>query len=408
MVAIAGQTRLAPAIAASVEADLIPARLSRNDRALAVDGATILAAIGGRQSRGASIVRTGLTLCAMTMQHEAGTPKRLGVADIYPSSASVSFGTDIAEVFLNLWRAAHGSSTKGFKGVSIGVYWTDEQGSPLTPAAFLALASANWERASRVLDPTSRTYYLHASSADVFLAERRVSKGKFWPECEPQERQAKHDASKLMFCGDYVYVAAGDPVWYAICDEAAGRVDLVIGHSDLDRYYLDRPYGVGFFKPGPDRKNRISCGRRSHVFGLDEVSSPRKRRSRNPGTNPDLDPRSSRSPNITRERPQLPNFARALPRSICARLPGGSPSFAKRSRNWRIHPEMGKRTSPRTSPSLRVSSRAGRHCVSLMSSRLWKPKRYSIAWRTTNPLPTMTRLRSQVWALIPGMSRRRE
>ncbi|MFC7700422.1 hypothetical protein ACFQX9_27450 [Bradyrhizobium sp. GCM10028915] len=120
-----------PAIAAFVEADLIPARLSRNDRALAVDGATILAAIGGRQSRGASIVRTGLTLCAMTMQHEAGTPKRLGVADIYPSSASVSFGTDIAEVFLNLSRAAHGSSTKGFKGVSIGVHWTDEQGSIL-------------------------------------------------------------------------------------------------------------------------------------------------------------------------------------------------------------------------------------------------------------------------------------
>ncbi|MBM7486107.1 MULTISPECIES: hypothetical protein [Bradyrhizobium] len=156
-----------------------------------------------------------------------------------------------------------------------GMLWWQifDHADPLTPAAFLALASANWERASRVLDPTSRTYYLDASSAEVFLAQRRVSKGKFWPECEPQERQAKHDASKLMFCGDYVYVAAGDPVWYAICDEAAGRVDFVIGHSDLDRYYLDRPYGVGFFTPGPDRKNRISCGRRSHVFGLDEVSS---------------------------------------------------------------------------------------------------------------------------------------
>jgi hypothetical protein len=123
-----------PAIDALTEADMIPCRLSRNAKALAVDGAMILAAIGGRQSRPASIVRVGSTLCSMTLQHETGRPKRLGVADIFPNTASISFGTDVAEVFLNLWAAAHGSSTKGFKGVSVGVYWSDPQGSLLLGA----------------------------------------------------------------------------------------------------------------------------------------------------------------------------------------------------------------------------------------------------------------------------------
>ncbi|MDX3965525.1 MAG: hypothetical protein QHD01_02860 [Bradyrhizobium sp.] len=143
---------------------------------------------------------------------------------------------------------------------------------PLTPSRFLALASSDWDRASRLLDPMSRTFYLNASSADAFMAQRRVSPGKFWSEIEPQEKRAEEDASKLLFCEDRVFVAAGDPLWYANLDQGARRYEVAIGHSDLDRSYMDRPYGVGFFTPGPDRKTRIECGRRALVFGLDEIS----------------------------------------------------------------------------------------------------------------------------------------
>jgi len=59
-----------PAINAMVHAGMVPCRLSRNEKALAVDGAMILAAIGGRQALEASIVRVGCTLCAMAIQHE--------------------------------------------------------------------------------------------------------------------------------------------------------------------------------------------------------------------------------------------------------------------------------------------------------------------------------------------------
>lgn len=116
------------AIEAVLGAGLIPCRLSRNDRALAVDGATILAAIGGRQSTKDSIVRVGAKLCAMTMQQEAGNADGHGVASIFPILPSICFETDLAEVLLNLWRIARKPSN-GFKGVTVGIFWTDVLGS---------------------------------------------------------------------------------------------------------------------------------------------------------------------------------------------------------------------------------------------------------------------------------------
>lgn len=145
-------------------------------------------------------------------------------------------------------------------------------GNPLTPPAFLALAASDWNRTSRVLDPMCRTYYLDAPSVEVFMAEERVSEGKFWSGHEPQAKQAAWDASRIIFCGDRVLVEAGEPVWFAVLDERAGRFDLLVGHSDLDRSHLDRPHGAGFFTAGPDRNARIACGRRSLAFGLGETS----------------------------------------------------------------------------------------------------------------------------------------
>jgi hypothetical protein len=147
-----------------------------------------------------------------------------------------------------------------------------DHGAPLTPSAFLALVATDWERASRVLDPMRRTYYLHASSVEDFMLQRRVSKFRPGPEPELRAKQAERDASRMIFCADRVLVDAGEPVWYAILDKPAGRFDLLVGHSDLDRSNLDRPHGAGFFTPGPDRKASIACGRHSLVFGLGETS----------------------------------------------------------------------------------------------------------------------------------------
>jgi hypothetical protein len=164
-------------------------------------------------------------------------------------------------------RQAH--EVRSFNG---SLWWpVFDNGNPLTPSAFLALAATDWNRASHVLDPMRRTYYLDASSVEVFMAHRRVSEGKFWSGHEQQANQAAWDASRMIFCGDRVLVEAGEPVWYAVLDERAGRFDLLVGHSDLDRSHADRPHGAGFFTAGPDRNARIACGRLSLAFGLGET-----------------------------------------------------------------------------------------------------------------------------------------
>jgi hypothetical protein len=87
----------------------------------------------------------------MTLRNETGSPKSQGRADIFPTNNSVSFGTDVAEVFLNLWGAVRGSSTKGFKGVAIGVYWSDERGSLLSGTIEQASASRKRTYATQAL-----------------------------------------------------------------------------------------------------------------------------------------------------------------------------------------------------------------------------------------------------------------
>jgi hypothetical protein len=42
-----------------------------------------------------------------------------------------SFGTDLVELLLNLWRAAHQPSTSGFTGVAVSMLWNDVHGSIL-------------------------------------------------------------------------------------------------------------------------------------------------------------------------------------------------------------------------------------------------------------------------------------
>jgi hypothetical protein len=189
----------------------------------------------------------------------------VAIAEVEPADAPVAYRVLSSEPD---FRPSY--EVRAFDG---SLWWPiNSYGNPLEPAAFLALAASNWERASRVLDPMHRTYYVDGIPIEEFLAETRVSKGRFVSDREQQAKQAERDASKVIFCGDRVLVDAGDPVWYAVLDEDARCFNLSIGHSDLDRVCLDQKYGVGFFTPGPDRGVRIRCGRLSQAFGLDEMS----------------------------------------------------------------------------------------------------------------------------------------
>jgi hypothetical protein len=188
------------------------------------------------------------------------------IVEVDPAEAPVAYRISSGEPNYH-----EGNEVRSFNG---SLWWpVSDYGNPLAKSAFLSLVTTDWERASRVLDPMHRTYYLDAETFDEFLARTKVSDGKFASDRELQAKQAEWDASRIIICGDQVLVDAGDPVWYAVLDEAAARVDLVVGHSDLDRSHVDRPHGAGFFTPGPDRNVRIACGRLSLVFGLEEISS---------------------------------------------------------------------------------------------------------------------------------------
>lgn len=143
---------------------------------------------------------------------------------------------------------------------------------PLTPTAFMSMAKTNWNRASALLDPMRRTYsYSNAPSLQKFL-EVHVPRETDDSQRELQAKQAERDAAAIIFCANRVLVSAGDPIWYAVWDNS-DKFDLVVGHSCLDRVYKDGPHGNGFLTGGPDRVQRIACGRESLAFGLGEFSS---------------------------------------------------------------------------------------------------------------------------------------
>ncbi len=119
-------------LVALLESGLLPCDLAHNARALAADAAMILLAVGSRQSAPNSIVRVTKRLGTMNQQCEIGgrDPAR-GIADIFPRDTSLTFGTDLSDLFCNLWRAARQSTTSGFAGVTVSMLWADERGSVL-------------------------------------------------------------------------------------------------------------------------------------------------------------------------------------------------------------------------------------------------------------------------------------
>lgn len=186
------------------------------------------------------------------------------IVEVDPAEAPVAYSISSGEPNYN-----EGYEVRSFNG---SLWWpVSDYGNPLEKSAFLSLVTTDWERASRVLDPMHRTYYLNAETFDEFLARTKVRDGTFASDRELQAKQAEWDASRVIFCGERVFVEAGDPVWYAVLDDSTRHFDLSISHSDLDRAHADRKHGARFFTTGPDRSVRIECGRLSRAFGLGEM-----------------------------------------------------------------------------------------------------------------------------------------
>jgi hypothetical protein len=75
--------------------------------------------------------------------------------------------------------------------------------------------------------------------------------------------RALNKASKLMICGEHLYVEGGEPIWYALPrTRYAADLEMSVGPEALDLW--------GSWVPGPDRETRLNCFERNLAFGLDE------------------------------------------------------------------------------------------------------------------------------------------
>lgn len=186
------------------------------------------------------------------------------IAEVIPADAPVVYR--ISTTLPGLLRTCE---VRSFEGALLWPVYDNDK--PLTPAAFMSMAKTNWIRASALLDPMRRTFsYRDAPSLQQF-EETHFPRETDVSHRELQAKQAERDAAAIIFCANRVFVSAGDPIWYAVWDNSY-KFDLVVGHSCLDRVYKDEPHGNGFLTCGPDRDQRIACGRESLAFGLGEFS----------------------------------------------------------------------------------------------------------------------------------------
>jgi len=75
-------------------------------------------------------------------------------------------------------------------------------------------------------------------------------------------------ASKAIYCGEAVFVEAGEPIFYAVpSDDDPKHLVLKVGSSDMTRESTERSRSL----PGPYKSHRKSCARRGLAFGPSEL-----------------------------------------------------------------------------------------------------------------------------------------
>lgn len=140
-----------------------------------------------------------------------------------------------------------------------------------TPGRFATLLEQGYPRSLAMLDES-----LGRCASDL---PERVCPLRVFPEefrrveddrnnLHDQKARAERGASKMLFCGDGVFVPAGEPVFYATTWSAAHedrRLSIVVGPSDLDG---ESKYAV-HTAPGPHFRGM--CLRRGFAFGIEEI-----------------------------------------------------------------------------------------------------------------------------------------
>jgi hypothetical protein len=141
----------------------------------------------------------------------------------------------------------------------------------LTPARFATLLEQGYPRSLAMLDESlgrcARDLPDRVCPLRVFPEEfRRVEDDR--NNLHNQKARANRGASKMLFCGNGVFVPAGEPLFYATTWSAAEedrRLSVVVGPSDLDR---ESKYAV-HTAPGPHFRDM--CLRRGFAFGIEEI-----------------------------------------------------------------------------------------------------------------------------------------
>lgn len=186
------------------------------------------------------------------------------VSTVEPESAPIAYRVSDTDALAE--RRLHGSSyfVRSFRG---SLWWPliGSRGFVKT-TDFVRLVSEGDEGALLAVDPSIETPLkvspLHPDAyfeQNPWRSKGNSSIGERWA-------RAHREAAKMIFCGNKVYVEAGEPIYYLVHSPVSGAFDLAVGPSALDRRGTTT-IGV----PGPGAPARLECARRGTAFAIGEV-----------------------------------------------------------------------------------------------------------------------------------------
>jgi hypothetical protein len=137
----------------------------------------------------------------------------------------------------------------------------------LSVSTFLDLAAAGHRTARMTFDPDAWRSHSELSTADVYFERHKPRKLLETNQAELWMR-AVRGSRGVIFCGGFVYVEAGEPVWFAEESVDIDGLDLRIGCASLDR-----AGSIFHDVPGPYKGARSGCASQGWAFGLDELEN---------------------------------------------------------------------------------------------------------------------------------------
>lgn len=149
-----------------------------------------------------------------------------------------------------------------------GSFWWPLVGDEglLRGSKFLELAAAGHRSARLAFDPDAWLPHRELPAAEIYFARHKARQLLETTQAERWNRVLR-GARGVIICGGFIYVEAGEPIWFAE-EWEQDRLDVLIGCSSLDRagsIYHD--------VPGPSKGGRLMCAADGLAFGLDELQA---------------------------------------------------------------------------------------------------------------------------------------